>query len=449
MLLRAWGVYSVPPSPQWEAHVAPSSSLYRSSCFGFVTNGLAMKYFGGPLSIPEDKLRIRYFKVSIFKQPRSDGALFQNDPLIGQSYSIPNSTPINPGSMGIRLQPVGACIYCGATEYIPGKTGPLSDEHIISGALGGNIVLQEASCKACANYTSGVESAVLNDLFWAPRHRLRLRSRTRKRERNDFAFSTVVDGKHVALKLPLERHPTTLFMPTLLAPSVLANRARGRSGIHGLWMHWLNDPSLANADEILTAALDTVLFCQFIAKIGHAFVVAAVRTDMFVPLLATFICRKFDRTEEYPECYHLVGGHPKRYPTGKALHELGLTFTERSRDWFLSVQIRLFANLAAPIYVAVVGRLNPGSATGYRSLPAPRLLGQVARRQVRHSRTFAESAVRCADAGDDHAHSTTFRCAPAEARSRDGRKPSRREDQGVRDYRPSHLALPALGDRVV
>jgi hypothetical protein len=125
-------------------------------------------------------------------------------------------------------------------------------------------------------------------------------------------------------------------------------------------MHWMNDLSLSNADELLSPALDTVKFCQFIAKIGHAFAIASLGTDMFEPLLPSFIRRRFSRTEQYPDCYHLIGGHSKRYAPGTALHELGLAFTQRSGRWFLSVQIRLFANLGTPVYLAVVGHLNPG-----------------------------------------------------------------------------------------
>jgi hypothetical protein len=319
-----------------------------------------MKHFRGHLAIPEDTLRMRYFKISIFKKPRSDGAKFQDDPIAGQSYSIPGSISVNAGGIGVRLQPRGACIYCGATIYASNRSRLLSDEHIISSGVGGNIVLPESSCQTCADYTSAVETAVLGKLLWAPRHRLRLRSRDQRRERKGFTFSSVVGGKPVELKLPLDRHPTTLFMPSLLAPGILANRPIGKSGIHGLWTHWLNDLSLANADELLTPALDMVLFCQFVAKIGHGFAAATVGNDMFLSLLPDLICRKFKRMEQFPECYHLVGGHSKRFPPGAALHELGLAFTERNRDVFLSTQIRLFANLGAPVYVAVVGRLNPG-----------------------------------------------------------------------------------------
>jgi hypothetical protein len=334
-----------------------------------------MKHFRGHMPVPEDKLRLRYFKMQFLQRPSEDGPKFQDDPLASQRYSVPGSIPISPGGIGTPLAPVGSCIYCGAKESRPGRGDPLGDEHIISRALGGNLLLPEASCEECAGYTSGGESAVLNNLFWVPRHKLKLRPRsTRKREHLNFAFTTMVDGADVELMLPLERHPTILFMPSLLSPGILSVRPPGQSGIHGLWSHWLNDLSLSGEQNVITPALDTVRFCQFIAKIGHSFAVAAVGGALFTPLLPDFIRRRFGRRDEYPECYELVGGHAERHPPGATLHELSLAFTERFGEWFLSAHIRLFANLGAPVYVAVVGKLRhgltPEQALGHSVFPS-------------------------------------------------------------------------------
>src|SRR5665213_1960681 len=54
----------------------------------------------------------------------------------------------------ITFPPVGACIYCGATEG-------LTKEHIIPLGLGGQFVLPAASCPACSKITSDFERKVL------------------------------------------------------------------------------------------------------------------------------------------------------------------------------------------------------------------------------------------------------------------------------------------------
>ena len=167
-------------------------------------------------------------------------------------------------------------------------------------------------------------------------------------------------GGNITGFMLLEYSASGKWLELLKQIGIFTLRPRGQSGIHGLWTHWMNDLSLSDADEILTPALDTVRFCQFIAKISHAFAVAALGTEAFEPLLCDFIRRKFGPTEQYPDCYDWIGGHAKRHPRSNALHELGLSFTERFRHWYLSVQIRLFANLGAPIHVAVIGQLSPG-----------------------------------------------------------------------------------------
>jgi hypothetical protein len=330
-----------------------------------------MKHFRAHGPVPEDTLRMRYFKLQMIKNADAAAYKFEDDPLAVKQYSVPGSIPISPGGIGTPLRSVGTCIYCGAKECHPGKGDPLGEEHIISIGLGGNLVLPEASCEKCAGYTSGAESVVLNNLFWTPRHKLKLRPRrTRKREHLTFAFKTLVDGVEAELLLPLEQHPTILFMPTLFCPGQLSVQP---PGIYGLWTHLLNDLSLSGTENVITEALDTLRFCQFIAKIGHSFAVAAIGSDIFTPLLPEFICRKFERRDAYPECYELIGGYPERHPPGSALHELGLAFTERFGEWFLSAHIRLFANLGAPVYVAVVGKLRhgltPEQALGHSVFP--------------------------------------------------------------------------------
>ena len=63
-------------------------------------------------------------------------------------------TPRHPERIGgcvadVFYPAVGRCIYCGATEP-PLGARRFTDEHIIPLALGGNLILQEASCTDCA-----------------------------------------------------------------------------------------------------------------------------------------------------------------------------------------------------------------------------------------------------------------------------------------------------------
>ena len=63
----------------------------------------------------------------------------------GSPFEIRNAT---------RVKPVGLCIYCGKTEG-------LTEEHVVPFALGGNLILPNASCTKCNNITSAFELRVL------------------------------------------------------------------------------------------------------------------------------------------------------------------------------------------------------------------------------------------------------------------------------------------------
>ena len=78
--------------------------------------------------------------------------------------------------MAFRFEPVGICIYCGK------KNAKLGDEHIIPYGLGGQLILQAASCKACETITAKFEGVVQRTIYGDFRMRHNLPSR-RKRDR--------------------------------------------------------------------------------------------------------------------------------------------------------------------------------------------------------------------------------------------------------------------------
>jgi hypothetical protein len=98
-----------------------------------------------------------------------------------------------------------------------------------------------------------------------------------------------------------------------------------------------------------------------VGKTAHSFAIAVLGDESFVPLLPQMIRRKFAKSEQWPDCYHLVGGiGGTDTPPSHALHELGLAFATIAEKWYLTTHIRLFGNLGAPTFVVVVGELKPG-----------------------------------------------------------------------------------------
>jgi hypothetical protein len=58
-----------------------------------------------------------------------------------------------------RIATRGACIYCGARGTV------LTNEHVIPLSLGGQHILERASCRACADITTKFERDVARDMW--------------------------------------------------------------------------------------------------------------------------------------------------------------------------------------------------------------------------------------------------------------------------------------------
>lgn len=58
--------------------------------------------------------------------------------------------------MPLRRKYIGICIYCRVTEN-------LTDEHAVPESLNGDIILEKASCRACATITGKFEGRYTGD----------------------------------------------------------------------------------------------------------------------------------------------------------------------------------------------------------------------------------------------------------------------------------------------
>jgi hypothetical protein len=276
------------------------------------------------------------------------------------AVTIPNANGIEPKSGRQQFPAAKICIYCGAKEYLPGSNRPLGEEHVIAEGLGGTLILPEASCGKCEAATSVIERAVLRTSLFATRARLEIRGKRRKREHgNSYPITTITGGKDVEIMMPLDVHPTILLMLGFNPPRIFAPADR-RADIAGLWLHYFGSPEEAyrqGAESIASPSFDTVQFCQLIAKIGHSYAVAKLGGQGFEPLLPPFIRRRFATDEQYPECFRYIGGDSNLYAPSDDLHTLGHTIAPFDGRQYVVVYVRLFANLGAPLYTAVVGHL--------------------------------------------------------------------------------------------
>lgn len=100
-------------------------------------------------------------------------------------------------------------------------------------------------------------------------HRLEGKLKNASSFDNDRRSNRCVGDKDVVLRVPLQFHPTTLLLPILNARGALCGRPENSVGIQGISSHELNDlEKHSDGRKFTTPALDTALFCQFLAKNG-------------------------------------------------------------------------------------------------------------------------------------------------------------------------------------
>lgn len=250
-----------------------------------------------------------------------------------------------------------------------GPSASLSDEHIIPYALGGTLVLPDASCEDCRKITGAIiEQQVLRRMLGDLRAWRKMPSRKRKpaKRYKPRPMLLEVDGRRIEHDAPTpESRLDVVALPALQGPSILeginplsikewpisaiwSNVAIGKSARDSaLKEHPKAKQMLARAD------FNPALLTKMLAKIGHAFAVAEVGLDGFQPLLPNAIR---GIAPWYPG--YLVGGDPNPVPKSEYTNEVGLHKSSSStgQDYLLA-RIRLFGDLGAPVYQAVVGKL--------------------------------------------------------------------------------------------
>jgi hypothetical protein len=272
--------------------------------------------------------------------------------------TLPNQMVIRPRDPEIRVKKIGACIYCGATEFRPNTGLPLHEEHIVPRGLDGTLILEAASCEKCQIQTGEkTENLILRTGMLAPRRQLKFQGRRRKRKETDYDLVSVVNNKDVKIRLRLEEHPSLLLIIGFDWPTILG----GRGDVAHIFVQDFNplDVVYKRGAEAATHAFDLVLFTQMLAKIGHGYAVAMIGSEKFKPYVLEFIRRDFARTEHYRKCTTYVGGDSVRYSAADPdiLHQLGHEIRKVEGKRILSIGIRLFANLGAPVFWVAVGEM--------------------------------------------------------------------------------------------
>lgn len=242
--------------------------------------------------------------------------------------------------------PFNRCIYCGATEQ-------LTDEHIIPFALGGNVILPQASCLKCATVTRDFEETCTRPMMGPLRIRMNLQTRRKKQRPKHIALKMFgSDGRQETLQIPAMSYPALCFgikldQPRMTQRLPLSNRVTGQlfakynpSEISAL----IKPGQVADLGQLQLES-----FCRLIAKIGHAHVMAALANEgtspphdeLFLPDIIL---------GNSPHFQHYVGGDNHPLDDADDLHQLRFNryiFDDRK---ILVSTVRLFACFGMPRY---------------------------------------------------------------------------------------------------
>jgi hypothetical protein len=253
---------------------------------------------------------------------------------------------------GKRFGPVGRCIYCRRDDVA------LTAEHIMPANLGGDIILVDASCGSCQKeINEAIENPCMQRMFRDIRYRKGLGSRRVSKRPKDLAAWVPINWDGVAASLgtpkttsnwearrvPYDHHVSIVVLHAFNLPGFLRGVSPGDSGkdyFRKLWRFVIMPKETLITPIYVETEFSEVVFLRLIAKIAHGFAVLRYGIDGFEPF--------------FPHYPYYLGTEPDAPPSLASAY-----YVRNSRipgDGSIVERVRIFADLGAPIYTAVVGK---------------------------------------------------------------------------------------------
>lgn len=248
-----------------------------------------------------------------------------------------------------RIASRGACIYCGARGVV------LTDEHVIPLSLGGQHILEGASCRSCADITTRFERDVARDMWGDARNSYNVQSRRKKERKTHIVLANPADPAR-RVKVPYAEYPAPMVFYKMGSAGLLEGLP-DTADVSTAWqMVAVTDDAKAKAFQQkfgvpLTGKFRHMpeSFARLLAKIGYCNLLAMLDPGDFRPICLPYI------TGERRNPSYVVGGTfeiAEPETVGYRLSTVGFGSPERM---MLVAEIRLFANVSAPTYHVVVG----------------------------------------------------------------------------------------------
>jgi hypothetical protein len=247
----------------------------------------------------------------------------------------------------------GVCIYCRADSN-------LTDEHIVPFALGGQHVLREASCHACAKITSKFELKVARDLWGDARTSFNAQSRRKKNRWTSISMRDVNNPGN-SFNVPASEYPAGFVFYKMGLPGILQGLPEDVD-VSSQWTFLIVDDDKRRNEFLKKQTSKLVLqfrhvpqeFGQLLCKIAYGQLLTTCGLDDFGPLCLPYIMGQKVNVS------HIVGGtFGAVSPDPSAGYRLNTTGLIASpTKMLLIVTIRLYAKTHAPEYQVVGGEVN-------------------------------------------------------------------------------------------
>jgi hypothetical protein len=250
-----------------------------------------------------------------------------------------------------RIASRGACIYCGMRGV------RLDDEHVVPLSLGGQHILEDASCLSCADITTKFERDVARDMWGDARNSYNVRSRRKRKRKTHIALADPADPSR-RLKVPYADYPAPMMFYKMGPAGLLAGMPDTVDMSHRWQMEMLTHEVKAKGFQQkfgvpLTARVRHMpeSFARLLAKIGYCNLLTILDPGDFRPICLPYILGRKNPS-------YVVGGAfeiAEPEAVGYRLSILGFGSAERM---MLVAEIRLFANAGTPAYHVVVGDVS-------------------------------------------------------------------------------------------
>jgi hypothetical protein len=249
-----------------------------------------------------------------------------------------------------KIKSKAVCIYCKQTAL------KLTDEHVVPFSLGGQHVIEKASCLGCADITKKFEQDVARGLWGDARISYSAPSR-RKKQRPTHILLSGNTSSEEPLQIAYRDYPAPMIFYIMAQAGIL----QGFKQTHDLSPKW-RLVAIADDNKIkkfesqyagrLTAKFRHVpdSFGRLIAKIGYCQILCSLDPSDFNPICLPYILG----TEK--NLSYIVGGRETIADTLPGVgYFIASHFFGTSDKAVLAAEIRLFADNATPTYHVIVG----------------------------------------------------------------------------------------------